>query len=214
MVSSDVRPGEYVVLREEEMDLPSQHDMTVLQALGTSFDESDGGHISFQGIRRKLGLHQETLSRALRRLERDGFIVKKEREYQISPKGEEIIAHKARKGIDLSGAFSIPILRTILPPDMSVEELEATLAHRWFANLRWFGASQSGDTTVMTWITPDGKVRLTAKISEGYLSIESQATTSASMSEAVRSAYEIFEHVSRAIRQLPARPARPGYRAA
>ncbi len=78
--------------REIEIEVPRGNDLAVLEAVAgkaSSIDES--GAVSFQGMRRKLGLHQETLSRALRRLEKDGLIQKFNHDYKISQNGERII---------------------------------------------------------------------------------------------------------------------------
>ena len=202
--------GEYLVLREEGVEDPSTHDLAVLEAMGSGY----GGSVSFQGIRRKLGVHQETLSRALHRLERDGFIMKSEGEYKVSQKGEDVISRHPQVGGEHAEAYSIPILRTILPADSDLSELEASLSHRWFGNLRWFGSSRSEEGTILTWTTPDGKMKLNARISEGYLSIESEAVSAQSMSEAVKAAYEIFHHISKATKESAIRLKPESYRAA
>ncbi len=215
MARDDVRSsGEYVVLREDDIDEPSANDLIVLQALRASFDEADSGHISFQGIKRKLGMHQETLSRSLQRLERDGFVVKETKEYAISQKGEQIISRRSKIAPDHSEAYSIPILRTMLPLDTDPSSLEASLSHKWFGNLRWFGSSRSEDGSILTWITQDGKMRLNTKISDGYITIECEAISATAMSEAVKAAYAIFHQVSEAVRQSALRVRPDSYRAA
>jgi DNA-binding MarR family transcriptional regulator len=187
----------FLVQEEETVEVPSGHDLAVLEALGGSFE--DAGAISFQGIRRKLGLHQESLSRALRRLERDGLVGKSEHDYKISKKGTEILSRMKSKNSQSSGdvIFPIPILRTILPPDATELELEEALSHKWFGSLRWYGSSRNDEGTVLAWTTDDGKLRLSARLSDGYLTVESQATTKESMETAIRAAYEIFDHISR-----------------
>ena len=186
----------FLVQEEETVEVPSGHDLAVLEALGGSFE--DAGAISFQGIRRKLGLHQESLSRALRRLERDGLVGKSEHDYKISKKGTEILTRtKSKNSQSRDVIFPIPILRTILPPDASELELEEALSHKWFGSLRWYGSSHNEEGTVLAWTTDDGKLRLSARISDGYLTVESQATTKESMETAIRAAYEIFDHISR-----------------
>jgi DNA-binding Lrp family transcriptional regulator len=183
--------------QEELLELPSGHDLEVLEALEGSFDNA--GAISFQGIRRKLGLHQETLSRVLRRLERDGLVEKLKHDYVISKKGSQILGKRNIKTSQTNReiVFPIPILRTILPTDASELELEEALSHKWFGSLRWFGSSHKEEGTVLSWTTEDGKLRLSARISNGYFAVESQATTKESLETAIRAAYEIFDHVSK-----------------
>jgi DNA-binding transcriptional ArsR family regulator len=188
----------FLVQQEEEpVEVPTGHDLAILEALGGSFDEA--GAISFQGMRRKLGLHQETLSRALRRLERDGLVAKSEQDYKISKKGTEVLTRTKTKNSQAPRdvLFPIPILRTILPPDATELELEEALSHKWFGTLRWYGSSHNEEGTVLAWTTDDGKLRLSARIGDGYLTVESQATTKESMETAIRAAYEIFDHISR-----------------
>jgi DNA-binding HxlR family transcriptional regulator len=186
--------------QEELAEVPSGHDLQVLEALGDSFDQA--GAISFQGIRRKLGLHQETLSRALRRLERDGLVAKSQHDYKISNKGAELLSRNKTKSSQATReiVFPIPILRTILPPNTSELELEEALSHKWFGSLRWYGSSRNDDGTVLSWTTEDGKLRLSARINNGHLSVESQATTKESLETAIRAAYEIFDHISKAFK--------------
>jgi DNA-binding MarR family transcriptional regulator len=187
----------FLVQEEEPQEVPSGNDLAVLETLSTSFE--DAGAISFQGIRRKLGLHQETLSRSLHRLERDGLVSKTDHDYKISKKGTDLLTKskpKTAKSVRES-LLPIPILRTILPPDATELELERALSHKWFGTLRWYGSSRSEEGTVLSWTTDDGKLGLLAKISDGYLSVESQATTKESMEIAIRAAYEIFDHISK-----------------
>jgi DNA-binding Lrp family transcriptional regulator len=183
---------------DETMEVPSGNDLAILRELAESF--GDIGAISFQGIRRKLGLHQETLSRSLRRLERDGLVDKSEHDYRISKKGSEILSLGKRKS-DTSPVphvvFPIPILRTILPPDAAESEIESALSHKWFGSLRWYGSSSGDEGTILSWTTDDGKLKLSARISEGYLTVESEATTKDSMEVAIKAAYEIFDHISK-----------------
>jgi DNA-binding PadR family transcriptional regulator len=214
MAQNDARSsGEYVILREDDIEEPGPNDLIVLEALRSSFDSTNSGHISFQGIKRKLGIHQETLARSLHRLERDGFVVKDRREYAVSQKGEEVISRHAGRGSDGTESYSIPILRTMLPVDTNNADLEESLSHKWFGDLRWFGSSKTEEETILTWITQDGKMKLKAKISEGYLSIESEAISAKARSDAVKAAYSIFHQISEIVRQPKAVSAKEVYRA-
>lgn len=197
-----------LVQEEESVEVPSGNDLAVLQELANSF--GDGGAVSFQGIRRKLGMHQETLSRALRRLERDGLIDKSEHDYKISKKGSEILTRGKGKASEHSifhVIFPIPILRTILPPTATEFELERALSHKWFGSLRWYGSSSGEDGTILSWTTDDGKLRLSTRIANGYLTVESEATTKESMEIAIKAAYEIFDHVSKVFKYKDIVPA-------
>src|SRR5579863_4699944 len=105
-----------------EIELPSGNDLAVLQAVGGTIGPyEESGKVSFQGIKRKLGLHQETLSRSLRRLEKEGLIEKINQDYSISERGESIISGTRTIHLPaiLGEVYAIPIMRTIIPPDAS-----------------------------------------------------------------------------------------------
>ena len=192
----------FIFSPDEQVELPSGNDLVVLEALSDSFFEQAGA-VSFQGIKRKLGLHQETLSRALRRLERDGFVDKTDHDYKLSKKGNMILSrkNKLKHSPSREVLLPIPILRTLLPQDVTESDLEEVLAHKWFGALRWYGSSHTEVGVVLAWTTDDGKLRLSVRIAGGDLVVETFATTKESMESAIRAAYEIFDHISRAFKR-------------
>ena len=89
---------------------------------------------SFDGLRRRSGLHQETLSRVLDRLEDEGILSKSTQGYNVTGKldlGHELI---------FAGASApVPLLQTLLPDDVELDSVVAALKGRWFGRLRWLG---------------------------------------------------------------------------
>ncbi len=195
---------DYLVLETEDESL-REKDLILLSELAGQDKQLHA--TSFQGIRRKLGLHQETLSRALKKLERDGFVQRIWNEYVLSEKGKSVISRTQRDHFpQAEESYPIPILRTILPPEANVELLERSLAHRWFGHLRWYGSTRSEDCSIFTWVTEDGRVSVSATMSNGYLSVEGRVISSESMTVAVKAAYEIFDHVSKGLRDSAKSP--------
>ncbi len=187
-----------------ELDLPSQNDLIILEAIG---GDSDAQNISFQGIKRKLGLHQETLSRALHRLQRDGFIERLDHQgYRISNKGRLVILGDRNPSTTLhvrgdeQQHYPVSILTARLPEDANAQDIVSSLSYRWFGNLRWLGFGESNGAMTMSWITNESDLKLTVKIKDDSLTIESYAESPDSFSQAVRSAYDLFDHVTRAFR--------------
>jgi DNA-binding Lrp family transcriptional regulator len=189
----------------EDSELPSEHDLRVLKAIGEDEDIRD---VSFQGIRRKLGLHQETLSRALHRLQRDGYVERLEHAYRISPKGLSTIGRGFGNSVASSPIHrvedlnSVPLLTAKLPSGVSSSELIDSLSYKWFGNLRWLGSALTPETATLNWVTNDEPpVKISVKIREDELSIDVFPSRSSSISDAARSAYELFDHVSKAIKE-------------
>ncbi len=187
---------------EEEVQAPSGHDLSVLQALA---GEMNSESIAFQGIKRKLGLHQETLSRSLHRLERDGYVEKIGHSYRLSIKGQSLILDSRSVAVNLRDAslsYPLRVLTAILPQDFEISLLADALEHKWFGNLRWYGLSQTEESFALTWITRDGSQKLTATIGEGTLSIESESQGKNQSAEAVKEAYQLFDHIMKTLKGI------------
>lgn len=192
-------PGEEFEDLEER---PSQNDLVILKALG---EDEDAREQSFQGIRRKLGLHQETLSRALHRLQRDGFVERLDHAYRISPKGVLTIGGDRPRvtesgNIERVDPYSISLLRARLPPEVSTSEIVSSLSYKWFGNLRWFGSTQTPESATMSWITDATGLKISVRIKDDVLTIETYPTSTDSISEATKGAFELFDHISKALK--------------
>jgi hypothetical protein len=112
--------------------------------------EREGGVFAFNGLRRALAAHPESLTRALRRLERFGVVRRGDSGYAlVQPEG--------------AGPETEPKERPSLYPIGSVElpaEVDRTgvfgqLAGRWMGRLRWVGVYESRDDPWLVW-TLDG----------------------------------------------------------
>jgi DNA-binding HxlR family transcriptional regulator len=186
---------------EDLEELPSPNDLVVLRALG---EDEDTKELSFQGIKRKLGLHQETLSRSLHRLQRDGFIERLEHAYRISPKGVLTIGDEKKisplSKLDSVDPYSVSLLRAKLPPDVNTTDLVNSLSYKWFGNLRWLGSTLAPESATMNWITDDTGQKISVRIKDDVMTIETFPTSSDSISDVTRSAFELFDHVSRALK--------------
>jgi hypothetical protein len=196
--SADSIEGDY---SEELEERPSPNDLVVLRALN---EDEDARELSFQGIRRKLGLHQETLSRSLHRLQRDGFVERLDHAYRISPKGITSIGGERPKlssmKLDPADPYAVSLLRARLPPDINISELVNSLSYKWFGNLRWLGSTQTPESATLSWITDDTGLKISVRIKDDILTIETFPMGSDSVSEATRSAFELFDHVSKGLK--------------
>ena len=184
----------------EDLELPSENDLTILKAIG---DDTDAQNLSFQGIKRKLGVHQETLSRSLRRLQRDGYVEHLEHAYRISDKGLSTInQNRLPNSVQVEEPYSVPLLQAMLPSDLNEKALVDSLRYRWFGTLRWLGSSENGHGVItLTWITEESGLKVSVKIRESSLTIETIPKNAKSISEATRSAFALFDHISKALRE-------------
>jgi DNA-binding transcriptional ArsR family regulator len=154
--------------------------------------EEDLATFSFDGLKRRLGLHPETLSRILLRLEQEGIVEKKPEGYHVTSRISEFLRIPA-----YDNESRVPLLQTFLPSDVSVPQLVSDLRGRWFGFLRWLGLSDNGGNVTLKWITEDGGIQVDANISETALTIEAKFLQDKNMNMALKSSYQLLTHISR-----------------
>ena len=166
---------------EEDLDYRQRE---VLSALS----EEHKATYSFQGLRRKLGLHQEMLSRTLDRLEEQDLVEKTEDGYRIS-----FDSHSSRFSHTGSAAVEARAITAYLPHDVDPSFVLRNLKGRWFGEYRWLGYSSTSSATMMIWISDDGRVELRAKLLRNTLTIDAICGSAAEKERAIRSAFELFD---------------------
>jgi len=173
----------------------SERDAEVLRFLG----EEDLLGFTFEGLRRRLGTHSETLSRILHRLEEEMILEKTPEGYHVTHKGKEMIGVKplASSRPQSANQHRVAILRTLLPYGRASGEVISGLKGRWFGPLRWLGYSEDERGTTMKWVTGDGAVQIDAIFSEGELAIEGNVREGKDLTEAIKASYQLVGHLSR-----------------
>jgi len=166
-----------------------EHDREVLEFLSTD----PTSHVAFQGLRRRLGIHPEQLSRALHRLADDGLVERTEHGYRATAKALTVLSPDALTHVP----EGLVVLETYLPADVEVASLVNALHGRWFGPLRWFGFSEDGGGVRLWWSTEDNAIQLEVHLQEGQLRLLAHIATRNRLDEAARHAYVLFEHLSR-----------------
>lgn len=167
----------------------SERDLNVLNLIG----EEDLASFTFDGLKRRLGVHSETLSRILCRLEEQGLVEKQPEGYKVTARVKEHVqpyplgAEEPR----------MPIMQTLLSPDIPVPQLISDLSGKWFGMLRWLGYSESKESVTLKWITEDGGVQVNAVFSDNHLSIEAKLLHEKNVSVALRASYQLMGYIAK-----------------
>jgi predicted transcriptional regulator len=176
----------------EEFDL-DQREREVLKLLSSE----QNAHFSFQGLRRRLGLHQETLTRTLKRLEEAHVIERSPEGYNLKGAGNNYSF-----AVQTNQSLAKPIIDAYLPSQVDVTVLFQKLRGRWFSNFRWLGYSHDGNQLSMSWISEDGRMQLQARISGGKITIGADSYTNQTESEQIAAAYQLFDHITKVAEEM------------
>jgi hypothetical protein len=101
------------------------------------------GHVAFNGLRRALDAHPESLVRSLRRLERHGVVRHEPSGYALVDRPDLPAPPVPRR--------QRPFAEVTLAPGVSRTELFGRLAGRWFGRLRWVGLYEPADGPWLIW---------------------------------------------------------------
>jgi len=151
------------------------------------------GQIAFSGLRRALGAHPESLTRALHRLEREGLVERTRDGYRAL----------AREPTVDPGAVSRlrPIAHVKVPPGTAPETVLARLSGRWFGTLRWVGVIDRPSQRLFAWARRDGSGYVLLGIHGGSLRVYvPDESGSGDLTEAEDAAYELLGHAVGALR--------------
>lgn len=164
------------------------------------------GWVSFQGLRRQLGVHQQALVRTLRRLREAGLVAQQPQGgYAVTPQGSALLRRQAWREPEPQ-----VLLHARLPPHVGTGDVAAHLARRWFGGLRWYGQSDAPHETALHWTTDEGRV--TVRVGGGSLTLEARAE-----SERATPAFAAVRPVLAAIAELyglaPGAQPLPGFEA-
>jgi len=183
-----------VLVQEEPLVASDLHnnDSKILSVLNEA-----GSNYSFKGLMRKLGLHQQSLSRALHRLEELGLVEKSQTGYRLVKGIESTISR-----IDLhrpKGREYMQLLQTYIPFNVKAVEIVRQLVGRWFKNLRWLGMIESGTGYTLQWSSDDGSFQINLRMISDYIVIETNASTEKEKVEAMVGSYSIYEQITKAM---------------
>ena len=166
----------------------SQRDADVLSLI----EEEDLKRFTFDGLKRRLALHPETLSRILDRFEDEGIIKKEKDGYKVTTKIAKLKVQKTHHYEN-----GVPLLQSYLPSNMQVQQLIDGLTGKWFGLLRWFGLTQDDRGITMKWITEDGGIQINAIIEDSLLTIEAKFLRENNLNRAISASYQLMTYLGK-----------------
>ncbi|AIC16486.1 MarR family transcriptional regulator [Nitrososphaera viennensis] len=167
-------------------------------------NEEEGSNYSFKGMMRKLHIHQQSLARALHRLEEMGLVERAQAGYRLSKVGGTTAAAAAATARTRRSVIAVPkgreymqLLQTYIPVDIRPAEIVRALVGKWFRNLRWVGLIESGTGFTLQWASDDGSFQINLRMVSDYVVIETNAASEREKLQAMVGSYAIYEQITK-----------------
>ena len=173
----------------EAIDDLREHDREVLEFLS----QEPASHVAFQGLRRRLGIHPEQLSRALHRLAEGELVERTELGYRVTPRALGVLS----PGSFRAEEPGVTILQTYLPADVDLRSLVQALRGTWIGPLRWYGLTESDEGMRLGWTLEDDTIRLETFMRPGQLIVVAHVASPERLDQATHLAHQLFQHVVR-----------------
>ena len=170
---------------------------------------------SFKALERKLDIHQQSLSRALKRLLDLDLIEKTSSGYKLVERNvynfnsvieenllnEEIEIDKSKKHRKYK-----QLIQTDIPIKGNIESIVDHLAGKWFGNLRWFGLIKKETGFRLQWIAVDkhssNKIfQINVSILSEYIIVETDAVSDGEKVEAMHYSNRIIEEIIKILQE-------------
>jgi len=168
-----------------------ERDITLLQII----NEEELTNFTFEGLKRRLKIHQETLSRILNRLADQEILKKGNNGYTLTSKAKKLLKSQSSD----SNNPTLPLLQTFLPSQIPIKKIIFNLKGKWFGTLRWLGYSITNESINLKWITDDGGNIISAHFSQGKLHIEAKMISENDLNTALNASHQLMGYITKLI---------------
>jgi len=170
---------------------------------------------SFKALERKLDIHQQSLSRALKRLldlnliekTASGYKLVERNAYNFNPilednlLNEEPEVEKPKKYRKYK-----QLIQIYIPVKGNIEPLVDHLTGKWFGNLRWFGLIKKETGFRLQWIVMDKHsndklFQINVSILSEYIIVESDAASDSEKIEVMHYSNRIIEEITKILQE-------------
>ena len=174
-----------------------QSDIDILEILFDNGDENIIATFTFNGLKIRSNIHQEILSRSLKRLKELGLIDKTKLGYNFNKKGKFIFS-KLKSIINeerINQTKYIQIIHASVPFQISNQQIVEKLAGKYFGSLRWIGMIQNIKGYQLKWKDIENFIEIVVYLSNNNIIIETNDDNLLNISKAFSYSTRIIESI-------------------
>ena len=174
-----------------------QSDIDILEILFDNEDENTIATFTFNGLKIISNLHQEILSRSLKRLKELGLVDKTKSGYNFNKKGKFIfsrfksILNEERN----SQTKYTQIIQVSVPFQISKQQIVQYLSGKYFGSLRWIGMIQNIKGYQLKWKDIENFIEIVVYLSHNNIIIETNDDNPLNISKAFSYSIRIIESI-------------------
>jgi DNA-binding Lrp family transcriptional regulator len=172
-------------------------DIDILEILFDNGDENTIATFTFNGLKIRSNIHQEILSRSLKRLKELGLIDKTKLGYNFNKKGKFIFS-KLKSIINeerINQTKYIQIIHASVPFQISNQQIVEKLAGKYFGSLRWIGMIQNIKGYQLKWKDIENFIEIVVYLSNNNIIIETNDDNLLNISKAFSYSTRIIESI-------------------
>jgi predicted transcriptional regulator len=174
-----------------------QSDIDILEILFDNEDENTIATFTFNGLKIISNLHQEILSRSLKRLKELGLVHKTKSGYNFNKKGKFIFSRfKSRLNEERNNQTKYTqIIQVSVPFQISNQQIVQYLSGKYFGSLRWIGMIQNIKGYQLKWKDIENFIEIVVYLSHNNIIIETNDDNPLNISKAFSYSIRIIESI-------------------
>jgi DNA-binding HxlR family transcriptional regulator len=174
-----------------------QSDIDILEILFDNGDENTIATFTFNGLKVRSNLHQEILSRSLKRLKELGLVDKNETGYNLNKKGKLLFSElKNILNEKISNQTKYTqIIQLSVPFQIPNQQIVQNLSGKYFGSLRWIGMIQNIRGYQLKWKDIEDFMEIILHLSNNNIIIETNEDKELNISKAFSYSTKIIESI-------------------
>ncbi len=174
-----------------------QSDIDILEILFDNGDENTIATFTFNGLKVRSNLHQEILSRSLKRLKELGFVDKNKTGYNLNKKGKLLFSELKKILYEKRNNQTkyTQIIQLSVPFQIPNQLIVQNLSGKYFGSLRWIGMIQNIRGYQLKWKDIEDFMEIILHLSNNNIIIETNENKGLNISKAFSYSTKIIESI-------------------